>query len=968
MTKGSWAACPPAAVMLWCALAAPSAEARASTHHFDIPAGQTANALTVLGDQAGVQLLYNPQVVQGRRSPRLAGTFTVDEALGILLAGTSLQYEIRDSGVAVITLKPAVAPPAVAVGAASKPAAPEPPTEVLVTGMRDSVLSAAKMKQAAGQISDYVYAEDIGKLPDSNTAEALQRLTGVQITRANGSGVGVEIRGLSQIVAELNGRPIFSAGIKNEGTPSRSLNFEDLPADLVARVEVVKTATADQVEGGIGGTVDFVTPHPLNFLRPRYGYSIKDTYSPSANSTQFSYSTYYVKRFDTPVGPLGVWVSLGTDRHRYRTDWGYWDTTPIILNSIALQDGSIITGPVIRAGTSFVGYEYGLRTRTDLNVSLEWQPAANLQASLDINRSENLDDDTAEHRYSDYGTTTDPITGLKSVPSMNKAEVVETPIGIPFLQSATAVMTPHFGSFIDTKRGITTQVATALSWHAGKWEDHFEAYYVQSEFDSLFNQIDTAVPSLTETYDFGGRFGAIAYPGANLMDLANYTITKLNFGHQHDIGVDAAARFDFQYKFDGVLRLVKFGVRVSDRIAKFTGNNPVMPLDLPAMDYVSLFRPTRFDDLYGHKDSDNLSAWMVPNTDQLKDPQTIFSQFGEGAVPGPDPRQAFIIREHGTAGYVRTDYGFSLGPYPADGNLGVRIVRTQTIARGPQVDATTGTVEAISRQVREDTAILPSFNLRVRLNDVLQMRLAASKAISRPDLNLLNPALFIQYNFGSATAGNPDLKPLKADQFDATLEYNFSRHGALTAGAFYKSVIDFPETLISAESINGQPFQVSRPRNAACGWIRGAEFSYQQTYDFLPGALGGLGLLANATLIDSSAPDGFGGTGRLPLMSKTNYNLIFMYEHARLSARLAYNWRSDYPTAYSVLNDRRYPTLQAAYGQMDAAVNFSLTKHIVVFLEATNLQNAPSYTTFAGLNGGAAMTDRRWIFGLRWKN
>jgi len=120
--------------------------------------------------------------------------------------------------------------------------------QVVISGYRQSLQEAQSRKRDAGQIVDSIVADAIGKLPDTNTAEALQRIPGVQINTDLGEGSSVVVRGLGQVETLLNGRENFSAA----GT--RTLNFEFIPAELLAGIDVYKSPTADQIEGGLGAS------------------------------------------------------------------------------------------------------------------------------------------------------------------------------------------------------------------------------------------------------------------------------------------------------------------------------------------------------------------------------------------------------------------------------------------------------------------------------------------------------------------------------------------------------------------------------------------------------------------------------------------------------------------------------------------------------------------------------------------
>ena len=136
---------------------------------------------------------------------------------------------------------------------------------IVVTGLRASLQSAQARKRNADQIVDSIVAEDIGKLPDVNTTEALQRISGVQIARDRGEGGSVAIRGLSQVLTTVNGREVVTIAAPGGGAGTRGFNLQDFPAELLAGIDVYKTPSANLIEGGIGGLIDLRTRRPLDF-------------------------------------------------------------------------------------------------------------------------------------------------------------------------------------------------------------------------------------------------------------------------------------------------------------------------------------------------------------------------------------------------------------------------------------------------------------------------------------------------------------------------------------------------------------------------------------------------------------------------------------------------------------------------------------------------------------------------------
>ena len=293
--------------------------------------------------------------------------------------------------------------------------------------------------------------------------------------------------------------------------------------------------------------------------------------------------------------------------------------------------------------------------------------------------------------------------------------------------------------------------------------------------------------------------------------------------------------------------------------------------------------------------------------------------------------------------------------------------------------------------------MLPSLNLRFQLKDKMQLRLAASEAIVRPNFTQMLPYTSLGYHFQSdgtpatanpitGTAGNPYLKPTKAWEFDMSYEYYFGRSNQFSAALFYKDVKDYIFQGINNQTYtsNGvtQTFPVTMYQNGSHGTIKGLELDYQQFFDFLPGALSGLGFQGNFTYVDSSGGKNTAvnildtnqvsnaANQNLPLegMSKYSFNIAGMYQKYGIEGRVAYNWRSTYLLTTSAAN-LNAPVWWEGSGFMDASLMYSITPNVKIGVQGTNLLNTRTYLDV----GGAAFhpryswtdSDRRFAFLLR---
>jgi TonB-dependent receptor len=373
-------------------------------------------------------------------------------------------------------------------------------------------------------------------------------------------------------------------------------------------------------------------------------------------------------------------------------------------------------------------------------------------------------------------------------------------------------------------------------------------------------------------------------------------------------------------------------------------------------------------------------------------------------------------------GMIRFEHGTPIGKL--DGNFGVRYVSTRISARSntslqinplssgtPAACSALGTVDctkfnaayAFTQGANQSGTsvtnnyndVLPTLNLRLHITDTLQWRLAFGKAMTRPSFSQMQAFTSVSFGFDSnfqyttgptGTGGNPKLKPIRSDQADTSLEWYFAPTGSLTFAAFYKDISNyiFQGDLMEGYTSNGQTisFDVTRNINGSHGTVKGFELAYQQFFDMLPGALSGLGVQANYTLVDSSggrntainllesAQQAGASDQTLPLegLSKHSYNFALMYEKYGVSARLAYNWRDRYLLTTSAANIQR-PVWSESYGQLDGSVFYSITDNIKIGLQGTNLLNTRTFLDV----GGATLapryswtdTDRRVAAALR---
>ncbi|MFK8014628.1 MAG: TonB-dependent receptor [Gammaproteobacteria bacterium] len=265
--------------------------------------------------------------------------------------------------------------------------------------------------------------------------------------------------------------------------------------------------------------------------------------------------------------------------------------------------------------------------------------------------------------------------------------------------------------------------------------------------------------------------------------------------------------------------------------------------------------------------------------------------------------------------------------------------------------------------------VLPSLNMKLGLNDDMLIRFGLSRAISRPDFGLLKS--FFTINFGqddpvtgeflgpTANTAEVRLDPIVANQVDLSYEWYFSDVGSLTVTGFFKELEDYivPSTSVREFTTNGETFAVSVNgvgNSDETGRVRGVELAYQQTFDQLPGLWRHLGVQANATFISSSGVPNIGanntsadGTSTapnfdvsqlgLPGLSDRTYNLVTFWENDTVSARLAYNYRSDFTLTVRDVIFPFTPIVHASTSQLDGSIFYKFTDQLELGLQGVNL-------------------------------
>lgn len=844
--------------------------------------------------------------------------------------------------------------PALAQEPAGGNAADPPSEEIIVTGIRASLEQAADIKRDAPQVMDVITAEDVGKLPDSNVAEALQRVTGVQITRVFGEGQSVSVRGLQQVRVEVDGRTLlgWSARLSppENDQLGRSSGLDSVPSSLFGRLEVRKSPLASQAEGGLGGTVNLVTPKPLSFKEPTISVRAQGVYSENTDKFEPAITGFATTKFAD--GRIGVMIA-GEYQKRTSTTQTFERNNFLNRNYTGTGGGAIPT-PVLLQYEQFVVD----RSRLGLNGAIQFEVTPEFTITADALYSK-----LKTGRHQDFfafrlPTGSNPVTNRGVEDGMvvaGNANGTVTTAGQIRNEPTESFLYGLNGKYEND--GLTVEADGYYS--KGTIDQTIQIITLQATaaVPGAFDFRDQTVPSLT----LGGTFNPTNYASYNpanngvrsnrLIGLLEEWTGKLDVSYEADSGVTISA-----------------GVRYTDLHARSNAfRSQVTPTRTEIEPYLKLINAGDIlADIPGSFPRSFLST--APTFDY------VFNR-AQAVEPNPDPngrstllpnlQRDYDLSEKTIAGYLMVSgEGEILGvPYKANG--GVRIAATRL-----SVDSyvNVGAVSTLRNDKNRYTTVLPSANIAFNVTDNFLVRVSGSQTMQRASIADLAPSTFFNATNLSVTGGNVNLKPPISTQADVSFEYYTGKSSLISGAVFYKDVKDFIASFVTSGvdtnlDPQGRVLVFSRPENLASAKIKGFEIGIQQFADFLPSPLDGLGIIANYTYSDSEDQSGF----PLVAVSKNSYNLVGLYEKGPFSARLAYNYRDEAVFEFS----EGRPSFIGSRSQLDAQVGFDITRNFALSLQAQNLMPKKSATKEYSVNEVAlnsyALSERRFSVGLRAK-
>jgi len=818
---------------------------------------------------------------------------------------------------------------------------------VIVTGVRQSVKSALDTKKNSDQVEDSIVAEDVGKLPDNNVIEALQHVTGVQVSRNASEATQLLIRGLPDIATLLNGREIFTSN-------GRFITLQDIPAELLQRVDVEKSSRADDIEGGIAGVVDVRLHRPFDFDGAQLAGTLRGEFSSLSGKTDPVASILASDRWQTDLGEFGVLADVSYVKERYKeqilTDY-------ISSQQIGPVPGSTLPGgmanlPLTEDGQSINGD----RSRVGVNLATQWSPNSATEVFAEVFYT----------RYRDPNND-DFFVGLPWI-GANAATATLFP-GTNEVRTVTAGGYDLTSDQSYVPKTDTYQAASGVTWTGDSVTASTEVDFTGSKFTQTGYILDTEYypPTYTTNFNYNNTGTPyISVPGFNFYDPSNYHIRQLYDQWTDQSGNEFDWRGDLSFKLTATswLTSIDTGLRFVDRLARnradYAGgfdcrgaSNPSSPVnaeELTVLGSAACF--TALSALPGtayHATGGSLfngqfgiTGWMDTDPNWLNNNIGYLRQlFGLSPnAPPADPTQSFDDREKTYAGYVKANFDFE-SAHPIVGNIGLRLVETDADMVGNNLVVSTpdnvnySFTYSPSESTEHYLDVLPSLNARMTLDDNWYLRWALSRTVTHPTFVQLDPGLSLSAStatlLGSGTSGNPKLAPEKSNNADLSLEHYYGGNNALTAAIFYRQIDGYIGSQVVPETIGGIVYQVTQPGNAPPGHIDGAEVGFTQFFSFLPAPFDGLGLQTNGTYVQ----------GNFQNISKWSYNAVGIYEKGPASLRVAFNWRSGFDAGPAPGGGQQPQEIFAkAQPWLDLSASWKIMDQLTVTFDATNLLNS----------------------------
>jgi TonB-dependent receptor len=795
-----------------------------------------------------------------------------------------------------------------------------PMEEIRVVSQRVAINDALNRYRSVDRISNFVAADDIGQFVDQNVAENLQRLPGIAITRDQGEGRFVSVRGIEAGLSTvtINGMRI---GTPEDG--SRAVPLDIIPSGSVDLLEINKVPTPDMPGDAIGGSVDVRSGSPFAGREgERFDYRAEMSYNELGEETNPAAGLNF--RDVTSVGAgednLGVALGINYQKREFESD----NLEAVYSLNDDLGD-DVLALEEVQLRKYFVD-----RERLGANLNLEYRADERNRYFVDALYSR-FDD--AEDRQ-------------RSIFVFADGDLVDFDG-----RSGRYEGIAEDGFRRRIRQRTKEQDTVALSFRGehlrGDWAfDYYLGHSITRESvpDEKEGRFEKTGEALDATFTQGsGRPSFTFFDGGvadtSYLDNALYVLDRVvvepievddddtNFG----INAELASAFDV----DGLT--LKAGLDA--RLKRKDSNVDIVELrDVPDDVFLDQFTSSApgfgLGELGPGISADAFIRYYEANRGQfLERPQDVAENrdlsLGDDFEADEDVYAAYLM---GTV---------DRGPWRFI--AGLRAERTEYDASGNVIEFDeNGDIDVFARSVDTDyTNLMPALHVRYEPRDDLVVRGVWSNTIARPSFSDISPRFRVNLEDQEIDMGNPDLDPYESSNFDLLLDWYPGNQAVVSVGLFYKDIDDYIADVTSFGTGEFDGFEMTRPVNASDASIFGFEANVQQGLEVLSPALAGFLVGANVTLLDTDfeIADRPGESFDLPRAADEAGNLYVGYEGQRLSARLSYSYRGEY--LEDIGDSRAFDVYVAESNQLDLVVGYRIADAYEVRFEASNLTDDP---------------------------
>ncbi|PIF45426.1 TonB-dependent receptor [Chryseobacterium sp. 52] len=811
--------------------------------------------------------------------------------------------------------------------------------EVVVSSVyKASQARAITMKKNSNTITEVLSADAIGKLPDRNAADAVQRMQGVSIERDMGEGRFVAVRGtpVQWTSSTLNGNRMPSASGDNA---NRGVQMDIFPSELIQNVRLSKALTPDLDGDAIGGNVDFITKTSPN--KETLAVSTATGYVNMSKSQTFNSSIVYGNKITDKlkfISSAVIWQrSAAVDQMRNIFNYGLADqTASYSINQLQLRD--------YLADRRTLGF--------------------NLAMDYEINSKNKLYFKGLYSQYKDAQSVRETYFNFDTKNVMLQARHADY---------LTDLYSMQFGGNHQAGQRLE------IDWSVSKARSSFKFNSPENleEHDRGYPIVNFVQPMAYGNLASDGRkyFAMDAPDGTG--DTANFTLPhnqslisanqlKLNqiiLSQNRNSETDLRGQIDLKYKVSENFKL-QFGTKFNNKEkvvdAAVLVWMPKSALGIPGapVSYMSQFEQTSFpvnggfmNPLGNPYQSVIINQITNSQIDQFYDAGTQ-NNLGLQQVSGKNSNSnitsSYTGRENVWSAYM-------MGTLRINENLqlvgGVRNEYNDISFYGKKVVSNnTGTVTEDIKDGKKYNVFLPMINMRWKLTKDQILRAAYTRSFARPDFNDLNPGTIVNDLSNTVTQGNTQLNPTFSNNFDLMFENYFGKLDLFTVGAFYKDITDLIYKDQSILNVNGLPYTFTTPKNLEGAQLYGFEAGISKRFENLPGFLKYFGFEGNYTYIASEMEMPVYENGKqtgtmkttIPNQAKHIFNTILFFETTKLMIRLAGNYKGDYVSEIrTAAGPDHYQHFDKNF-TLDASTSYSINKKIRLFVELNNILNEPN--------------------------